>query len=108
MVLEVGLKLASTAGDLWQLEQALLNMSGDRPAERTTLTSTYYDTAAGKLKRNGLVLQVQKHNGKYVQTVTEKTRGGKRPSRAVIGKMSSRASARICVRPTAVVICRKR
>jgi triphosphatase len=76
---EVELKLASTAGDLRQLEQALLNMSGDRPTERTTLTSTYYDTAAGKLKRKGLVLQVQKHSGKYVQTVNREDARGKAP-----------------------------
>lgn len=69
MMPEVALTLASTAGDLPQLEQALSEMAGPQPAERTTLTSTYYDTAAGRLKRDGLVLQVRKHNGQDIRMV---------------------------------------
>jgi inorganic triphosphatase YgiF len=38
--------------------------------ERTTVTSTYYDTAAGSLDRVGLALQVEKQNGRYKQIVT--------------------------------------
>ena len=75
-MLQVELKLASSADDLRQLEQALLDMSGDRPPERTTLTSTYYDTAAGKLRRDGLVLQVRKQNGRYTQTVNREAGAG--------------------------------
>jgi triphosphatase len=75
-MLEVELKLASSADDLRPLEQALLDMSGDRPPERTTLTSAYYDTAAGKLKRDGLVLRVRQQDGKYIQTVNRDVAGG--------------------------------
>jgi triphosphatase len=78
-MLEVELRLASSADALRQLEKALLDMSGDRPPERTTLTSTYYDTAAGTLKRAGLVLQVRQQNGKYTQTVNREAAGGKGP-----------------------------
>jgi inorganic triphosphatase YgiF len=78
-MLKVELKLASSADDLRQLEQALLDMSGGRPPERTTLTNTYYDTAAGKLKRNGLVLGVRQQNGEYTQTVNRETAGGEGP-----------------------------
>src|SRR6516162_1200052 len=41
-----------------------------RRTERTTVTSTYYDTAAGRLDRVGLALQVQKQNGRYKQIAT--------------------------------------
>ena len=78
-MLEVELKLASAADDLRQLEQALLKMSGDRPPQRTTLTNTYYDTAAGGLKRNGLVLGVRQQNGRYTQTVNREAAGGEVP-----------------------------
>ncbi|HEY2538243.1 MAG TPA: hypothetical protein VGI28_01895 [Stellaceae bacterium] len=60
---EVTLTLASKAEDLPQFERALLDMAGARPAERVTLTSTYYDTTAGRLKRDGLALQVRKRDG---------------------------------------------
>jgi triphosphatase len=66
---EVALTLASKARDLPQLERALLGMAGPQPAERTTLTSTYYDTTAGRLKRDGLALQVLKRGGQYTQMV---------------------------------------
>src|SRR5215813_15306855 len=75
-MLEVELKLASSADDLRQLEQALLDMSGGRPPQRTTPTSTFYDTAAGKLKSNGLVLAVRQQNGRYVQTVNREAAQG--------------------------------
>jgi triphosphatase len=78
-MLAVELKLTSSAGDLRQLEQALLNMSGDRPPERTTLRNTYYDTAAGKLKHDGLVLRVRQQDGKYTQTLDRDVTGGKQP-----------------------------
>jgi triphosphatase len=76
---EVGLRLASTAGDLPQLGQALLDMSGPKPAERTTLTSTYYDTAGGRLKRDGLVLQVRKQNGQFTRMVIRADVKGEQP-----------------------------
>jgi triphosphatase len=65
----VALTLASTARDLPQLKRALLAMAGAQPAERATLTSTYYDTTADRLKRDGLVLQVRKQNGQQTQMV---------------------------------------
>jgi triphosphatase len=76
-MLEVALKLASAADDLRQLEQALLNMAGDRPPQHTTLTNTYYDTAGGELKRDGLVLRVRQQDGLYTQTVNREVTGGK-------------------------------
>jgi inorganic triphosphatase YgiF len=63
------LNLASTAGDLPQLEQALLKMTADNPPNRTMLTSTYYDTASGSLDHDGLALQVRKQKGRYTQIV---------------------------------------
>jgi len=66
---QVALRLAATVDDLPQLEQALSEMEPNR-TERTTVTSTYYDTAAGRLDRVGLTLQVQKQNGRYKQIVT--------------------------------------
>ena len=66
---QVALRLAATADDLPQLEQALSEMELNR-TERTTVTSTYFDTAAGGLDRVGLALQVQKQNGRYKQIVT--------------------------------------
>jgi inorganic triphosphatase YgiF len=65
----VALRLTATADDLPQLEQALSEMEPNG-TERTTVTSTYYDTAAGGLDRVGLALQVQKQNGQYKQIVT--------------------------------------
>src|SRR6516225_6713051 len=66
---EVALTLALKACDLPQLERALLDMAGPRPAEHTTVTSTYYDTTAGRLKREGLALRVQEQDGQYTQMV---------------------------------------
>src|SRR5262249_23211180 len=53
-----------------QLEQALSEMTEPNRTERTTVTSTYYDTTAGALDRIDLALQVQKQNGRYKQIVT--------------------------------------
>jgi inorganic triphosphatase YgiF len=66
---EVALTLAVKAGDLPQLKRALLDMAGPRPAEHTTVTSTYYDTTAGRLNREGLALRVQEQDGQYTQMV---------------------------------------
>jgi inorganic triphosphatase YgiF len=63
------LTLALKACDLPQLERALLDMAGPRPAEHTTVTSTYYDTTAGRLKREGLALRVQEQDGQSTQMV---------------------------------------
>jgi len=70
MLPQVALRLAATADDLPQLEQALSKMTEPNRTERTTVTSTYYDTAAGRLDRAGLALQVEKQNGRYKQIVT--------------------------------------
>ena len=69
MMPRVALRLASTAGDLLQLERALLKITGADPTVSTTLTSTFYDTDAGKLRHDGLALQVRKQNGQYTQIV---------------------------------------
>jgi triphosphatase len=76
---EVALTLASTARALPQIERALLDIAGAHPAERTTLTSTYYDTTVGRLKRDGLVLQVRKQNGQHTQMVTRADVRGEPP-----------------------------
>jgi triphosphatase len=65
----VALRLALTAADSPQLEQAILKMTGPNPTERTTVTSTYYDTAVGRLRHHGLALQVRKQDGQYIQIV---------------------------------------
>jgi triphosphatase len=69
MMPKTALTLASTARDLLQLERALSDLPGFQPAEHTTLTSTYYDTSAGRLKRDGLALQVRNQNGRYNRMV---------------------------------------
>jgi inorganic triphosphatase YgiF len=79
MIPGVALRLASTAGDLPQLEQALSGYGQPRPAERTTLRSTYYDTDAGALRQGGLVLRVREENGQYTQIVDRTGVEGKSP-----------------------------
>jgi triphosphatase len=69
MMPEVELRLASMASDLPQLKQGLLEMSARAHATPATLTSTYYDTAEGRLKREGVALCVRKQNHQYIQTV---------------------------------------
>ena len=69
MTPQVPLRLASTAGDLPELEQALLKMTGSNLTGRTTVTSTYYDTASGRLNHDGLALQVREQNGQHTQIV---------------------------------------
>ena len=69
MLPQVALRLAVTADDLPQLEQALSKMTAPNLTEHTTVTSTFYDTAAGRLDRVGLALEVQKQNGRYKQIV---------------------------------------
>jgi triphosphatase len=66
---EVALTLALKACDLPQLERVLLDMAGPRPVEQTTVTSTYYDTTAGRLKREGLALRVQEQDGQRTRIV---------------------------------------
>jgi inorganic triphosphatase YgiF len=63
------LKLATTIDDLPQVKQALRDLASQGHEARTTLTSTYYDTAAGRLKREGLVLCVDEQNRRYIQAV---------------------------------------
>src|SRR5215471_470797 len=66
---EDALRLALKASDLPQLERTLLDMAGPRPAQHTTVTSTYYDTTAGRLKREGLALRVQEQDNQCTQMV---------------------------------------
>ena len=66
---EFELKLATTASGLLLAKQTLLNMAvGERAADHT-LTSTYYDTMDGALRRQGLTLRVRECDQGYVQTV---------------------------------------
>jgi triphosphatase len=79
MIPQVALRLASTVGYSPQLEQALLKMAAHNPTECTMVTSTYYDTAAGRLNREGLTLQVRKQNGQYTQIVARTDLKGESP-----------------------------
>jgi len=63
------LKLATTGDDLPRVEQALLDMANKGHEARATLRSTYYDTVAGRLRREGLVLCVHEQDRRYIQTV---------------------------------------
>ena len=76
---EIALTLASKAEDLPQLERALSDMAGAQPAERATLTSTYYDTTAGRLKRDGLALRVRKQDGQCTPMVIVEDLKGESP-----------------------------
>jgi triphosphatase len=76
---EVALTLALKACDLPQLERVLLDMAGSRPVEQTTVTSTYYDTTAGRLKQEGLALRVQEQDGQRTQIVMMAGVKGRRP-----------------------------
>src|SRR5712671_4846954 len=63
------LKLATTGDDLPRVEQALLDMANKGHEARATLRSTYYDTVAGRLRREGVVLCVHEQDRRYIQTV---------------------------------------
>src|SRR6266853_1278464 len=63
------LKLATTVDDWPRVEQALLDMANKGHEARATLRSTYYDTVAGRLRREGLVLCVHEQDRRYIQTV---------------------------------------
>ena len=63
------LKLATTVDDLPRVEQALLDMANKGQEARATLRSTYYDTVAGRLRREGVVLCVHEQDRRYIQTV---------------------------------------
>ena len=69
---EVELKLASTPGDMPQLKQTLLQLAGDGDATYRESVETYYDTAADRLRREGLLLRVCQQNHRHVQRVSSK------------------------------------
>lgn len=73
------LKFASTACDLSLLKQALLKTADDGRTTQTTLTRTYYDTAAASLRRIGLALRVQEQNRRHIQTVIAANESGLPP-----------------------------
>jgi triphosphatase len=63
------LKLATTADDLPGVAKALLDMANQGREARATLRSTYYDTVAGMLRRERVVLCVHEQDRRYIQTV---------------------------------------
>jgi inorganic triphosphatase YgiF len=73
---EVELKLASTPGDLPQLKQTLLQLAGDGDATYRESFETYYDTAADRLRREGLLLRVCQQNHRQSRELAQKTLGG--------------------------------
>src|SRR5215472_7359513 len=93
---EDALRLALKASDLPQLERTLLDMAGPRPAQHTTVTSTYYDTTAGRLKRDGLALRVQEQDGQSTQMVMMAGVKGRPPSLIRNGRTLPMAAGRIC------------
>ena len=66
---EVELKLAAAAVDLPRLKRALRDLVPDSACRRSSLTTTYYDTADRVLSRRGLSLRVRAAEGRFVQTV---------------------------------------
>jgi hypothetical protein len=61
------------------LKQALLKTADDGRTTQTTLTSTYYDTAAASLRRIVLALRVQEQNRRHIQTVIAANESGLPP-----------------------------
>jgi triphosphatase len=64
---EVELKLAADVADLPRIRRAL--PEGHSRPPRTTLVSTYYDTADRQLARRRLVLRVRRQRRRYIQAV---------------------------------------
>ena len=69
MASEVELKLAAAAVDLPRLKRALRYLVPDSLCRRSSLTTTYYDTADRVLSGCGLSLRVRASEGRFVQTV---------------------------------------
>jgi triphosphatase len=69
MLTREALKLATTVDDLPRVEQALLDMANKGHEAGATLRSTYYDTVAGRLRCEGVVLCVHEQDRRYIQTV---------------------------------------
>jgi inorganic triphosphatase YgiF len=72
---EVELKLAVLATDLPKMRQALHEMAPRSDCSRSSLTTTYYDTADRRLNGLGLSLRVRETNGRFLQTVKDDGRG---------------------------------
>ena len=68
------MKLAAPAADLPKLERALSDLAAGPAGARSSLVTTYYDTADLALSRRGLSLRVRETDGRFVQTV--KANGG--------------------------------
>src|SRR5262249_41020946 len=69
MLTRDAVKLAIMADGLPRVEQALLDMAKNGHEARVGLRSTYYDTAAGRLRHEGIVLCVHEQDRRYIQTV---------------------------------------
>jgi triphosphatase len=63
------LKLATTVDDSPRVATALLDMANQGKEARSAQRSTYYDTIAGRLRRERIVLCLQEQDGRYIQTV---------------------------------------
>jgi triphosphatase len=69
IAIEFELKFAAPPEELEKVERALLAMPTARSEPQTNVVSTYYDTPALILKREGLTLRVRKQGQRFVQTV---------------------------------------
>ena len=73
---EIELKLAVAADDLAKARSALLAMAGRPRPSRSTLTTTYYDSADDALRQHELVLRVRKKGRQFIQTVKAQALAG--------------------------------
>ncbi|MGO8916479.1 MAG: CHAD domain-containing protein [Stellaceae bacterium] len=67
-VIEQELKFAVDPGDLAKIKRALAMAAKQRPS-RSTLVSTYFDTADGALQKERMTLRVRKQGRRFLQTV---------------------------------------
>jgi inorganic triphosphatase YgiF len=66
---EIELKLTVAAADLPQLRTALAAMAAGARADRSSLTSTYYDTPDRSLQKEELTCRVRRKGRRFFQTV---------------------------------------
>ncbi|MBO0738473.1 MAG: CHAD domain-containing protein [Alphaproteobacteria bacterium] len=69
------LKLAASSDGLSRAKQVLFELA-DQRHETHTILSTYFDTAANRLRREGFVLCVHERDRRYVQTLRARRANG--------------------------------